>query len=262
MLKTQGLEHEIYGKGEPILFIHGSHVADSFLPLTREAILSDRYRLIRYHRRGFAGSDPYGGPFTIEEQAQEALALLQMLGVQRAHVIGHSYGAVIALQLACDAASVVGSLVLLEPPKTTEEIESTDDFLPMIEKYLSGDSVGAVDSFMAMVGGPDWRSEVQQTVPGGPEQAEKDAATFFDIEFPALENWVLSKEKARYISQPVLYILGAESDPIFVGAKQAFKSIVMQTEEVLLSGMNHLFMMRNPSMVAKPIAEFLKLHPI
>ena len=56
MLKAQGLEYEPHGEGEPVLLIHGSHVADSFLPLTREVVLADRYRLIRYHRRGFAGS--------------------------------------------------------------------------------------------------------------------------------------------------------------------------------------------------------------
>ena len=263
MLKAQGLEYEPQGgAGEPVLLIHGSHVADSFLPLTRETVLADRYRLIRYHRRGFAGSDHHAGPFSIEEHARDALALLQVLGVQRTHVIGHSYGAVTALQLACQAPSVVHSLVLLEPPKTTEEMGSLEVFAPLIAKYRSGDASGAVDSFMALVGGPDWRAEVQRTVPGGPEQAERDAATFFDIELPALGAWILSKEKASRISQPVLYVLGAESGPRFATAKQAFQSIAAHTEEVLLPGMNHLLMMRNPSIVAKPIADFLARHPL
>ncbi|WP_435547003.1 alpha/beta fold hydrolase [Desulfobacterium sp. N47] len=260
MLKTKGLEYEIQGDGEPVLLIHGSILADAFLPLTNEAILADRYKLIRYHRRGFAGSDPLKGAFSIEEQAQDALALLNVLGIQRAHVIGHSYGAVTALQLACQAPSVVHSLVLLEPPKTTEEPESMEEFEPLIEQFSSGDVIGAVDTFMAMVGGPEWRSEVQRTVPGGPEQAEKDAATFFDIEFPALGEWILDKDKASRISHPVLYLLGTESDPMFEKAKQAFKSIVTHTEEVLLPGINHLFMIRNPNHVAQPIADFLARH--
>jgi pimeloyl-ACP methyl ester carboxylesterase len=262
MLKAQGLEYEPHGEGEPVLLIHGSHVADSFLPLTREDVLADRYRLIRYHRRGFAGSDHHTGPFSIEEQARDALAVLQMLGVHRTHVIGHSYGAVTALQLACEAPSAVHSLVLLEPPKTTEEIGSLEMFAPLIAKYRSGDARGAVDSFMALVGGPDWTAEVQRTVPGGPEQAERDAATFFDVELPALGAWILSREKASRISQPVLYVLGAESGLHFDRAKQAFQSIATHTEEVLLPGMNHLLMMRNPGMVAKPIAGFLARHPL
>jgi pimeloyl-ACP methyl ester carboxylesterase len=130
MRKAAGLEYEVHGRGEPVLLIHGSHVADGFLPLAREAALTDRYRLIRYHRRGFAGSDRASAPFGIDGQAGDARALLQELDVGRAHVVGHSYGAVIALQLAVQAPSAVRSLALLEPPKTTEPMAAMDAFEP------------------------------------------------------------------------------------------------------------------------------------
>lgn len=262
MLKAQGLEYELHGEGEPVLLIHGSHVADALLPLTREAVLADRYRLARYHRRGFAGSDFPARPFSIAEQAQDALALLRVLDVPRAHVVGYSYGAVTALQLACEAPSAVHTLVLLEPPKTTEETGRSAVFAPLIARYRSGDATGAVDAFMALVGGPDWRAEVQRTVPGGPAQADTDARTFFDVELPALEAWMLSTEHARRISQPVLYVLGSESAPHFARAKQVFQAIVTHTEAVVLPGTNHLLMMRHPRLVAQPIADFLARHPL
>ena len=124
MLKAEGLEYEANGAGEAVLLIHGGHIADAFLPLMREAALADPYRLIRYRRRGFAGSDPHSGPFSIEQQAQDALALLKHLGVERAHLIGHSYGGAIAVQLAIEAPQVVHSLVLLEPAIFPAEIAS------------------------------------------------------------------------------------------------------------------------------------------
>ncbi len=37
MLKAEGLEYEANGDGEPVLMIHGALIADTFLPLTREA---------------------------------------------------------------------------------------------------------------------------------------------------------------------------------------------------------------------------------
>jgi pimeloyl-ACP methyl ester carboxylesterase len=262
MQKAKGLEYELHGEGQPVLLIHGSHVADAFLPLARETILTDRYQLIRYHRRGFAGSDPHTGPFSIAEQAQDALALLEALGVARAHVIGHSYGAVTALQLTCKAPSVVHSLVLLEPPKTTEGTGRFEVFEPLIAQHRSGDANGAVDAFMALVGGPDWRTEVQRTVPGGPEQAETDAATFFEVELPALGAWTFNADQARRLSQPVLYIVGSESGPHFDRAKEAFQSTVTQTEAVVLPGLNHLLPMRNPHVVAALIADFLARHPL
>ena len=77
MLKAEGLAYEVHGEGEAVLFIHGALVADMLLPLTREAVLADRYQLICYHRRGYGDSDPVAGPFSHAEQARDALALVK-----------------------------------------------------------------------------------------------------------------------------------------------------------------------------------------
>src|SRR5215204_639984 len=50
------LEYEERGAGEPVLLIHGGFLADAFAPVLAEPALTDRYRVISYHRRGFAGS--------------------------------------------------------------------------------------------------------------------------------------------------------------------------------------------------------------
>ena len=56
------LEYEVRGAGEPVVLVHGSHIADAFAPLLAEPTLTERYRLILYHRRGFAGSTHPDGP--------------------------------------------------------------------------------------------------------------------------------------------------------------------------------------------------------
>jgi acyl-CoA synthetase (AMP-forming)/AMP-acid ligase II len=66
------LEYEITGSGEPVLLIHGSHVAGSFKPLLAQPALTDEYMLIRYHRRGHLDSSPATGPVSIEQQAADA----------------------------------------------------------------------------------------------------------------------------------------------------------------------------------------------
>src|SRR5215211_5677151 len=58
------LEYEISGTGEPVLFIHGAFIADTFRLLLTEPALESRYQLILYHRRGYAGSDPLSGPIS------------------------------------------------------------------------------------------------------------------------------------------------------------------------------------------------------
>ena len=258
------LEYEIRGDGEPVLLIHGSHFAGSFLSLMDEPSLAS-YRLIRYYRRGFAGSTEHAGPFSIERQAADALALLQHLGVERAHVVGHSYGGVIALQLALDAPDVVHSLTLLEPaltmvPSGAKFAEET--MVPAMESYHAGDRVAAVETFMQeMVVGSEWRKEIARTVPGGPEQAVHDAETFFEVEVPALEQWEFDDAKAGEISQPLLYVLGSESLPMFEEGRDLVHSWFPRTEDHVVHGVAHSLQMEDPRSVAEAIADFLSRHP-
>lgn len=109
------LEYEVAGDGEPVVCIHGAFIADTFRPLLSEPGLAGRCRLILYHRRGYAGSGRASGHVSVARHAADCLALLRHLGIDRAHVVGHSYGGAVALQLALDTPSVVHSLALLEP---------------------------------------------------------------------------------------------------------------------------------------------------
>ena len=85
MLKAKGLEYEEHGQGEPVLLIHGAFISDALSLVAREAALTERHRAIWYRRRGYGGSDPVSAPFSIAEQAGDAQALLEYLGVEQAH---------------------------------------------------------------------------------------------------------------------------------------------------------------------------------
>lgn len=108
------LEFEVRGSGEPVLLID-MLIADCFVPLLTEPSLAGRYQLIRYHKRGWVGSTHTPPPVSMEDHAADAAALLDHLGVRRAHIAGHSTGASIAAQLALDFAEKVHTLTLLEP---------------------------------------------------------------------------------------------------------------------------------------------------
>jgi pimeloyl-ACP methyl ester carboxylesterase len=258
------LEYEVRGDGEPVLLIHGSHIAGALLPLMSEASL-ESYRLIRFHRRGFVGSTKHDGPCSVERQAADALALLQYLGVKRAHIAGHSYGGVIAMQLAVDAPDVVHSLVLLEPalvkvPSGAEFAKET--VAPSMERYHAGDCVGAVDTFLKGVSGANWRDDTARTVPGGPDQAERDAATFFEVEMPSLGQWKFDDAEAKQISQPILHVLGSKSGALFKEGRNLVHSWFPQSEDHLVQGVMHGLQIEDPRSVASGIANFLHRHPI
>lgn len=266
------LEYDVQGEGEPVLLIHGSVIAASYVPIMGAPALAG-YRLIRYHRRGYAGStkpDP-GAPVSIREQSADAIALLRDLSIERAHVVGHSYGAVIALQLALDAPQVVHSLTLLEPAKVGF-VPSGPDFAkqtiePALARYRAGDRNGALDVFMRNVVGANWKSALAYAIPGSPEQAERDVRTLFEIELPALGEWEFDMQKARTLSQPILHVVGSESLPIFHESRKVLHSWLPlpQLEDLTVPGAAHgLHQMggRHSTAVAHGIATFLHRHPI
>ena len=83
------------------------------------------------------------------------------LGIPRAHIAGHSYGAAIALQWALDAPEEVQSLALLEAP-LVNTIPSGPGFWEGVasvrrDMYEPGDKVGATDAFLTAAVGPDYR---------------------------------------------------------------------------------------------------------
>jgi pimeloyl-ACP methyl ester carboxylesterase len=264
MLKAKGLEYEANGTGEAVLLIHGALVADAFVPLMREPALADRYRLIRYRRRGHGGSDPVSGVCSLAQQAQDAAALMTALGVERTHVVGHSGGGAIAVQLAIDAPDLVHTLVVLEPAIMAPDVIASfvEGAAPVREAYRSGDVAKALDLWMSAVSAADWRSVVANTAPGAAELAAKDAPTFFELELPTLSEWVFDRDQTRRLTQPILYVLGGESGPLFEAGRQHFRSLMPHTEEVVVPGVNHLMQVRDPKLVAAPIVEFLSRHPV
>ena len=257
------LEYEARGAGEPVVLINGSHIADTFAPLMTEPVLRDRLRLIRYHRRGFAGSSRLDGPLPISRQAADCRALLRHLGVQRAHVVGHSYGGAIALQLALDAPEAVRSLSLLEPalmavasgPKLLEQMG------PVFQMYEAGDKAAAVDAFLEAVCGRGYRASLDGALPGALEQAVADADTFFRVEMPALQEWTFSGEDAARIKLPVLAVLGADSDAGWPGFGEGHDLLLEwfpEAKPFVLPRATHLLQVQNPRDMAQGLAAFLE----
>ena len=255
------LEYEVLGAGEPVLLID-MLLADCFLPLLSEPVLADRYQLIRYHKRGWVGSTHTPAPVSIADHAADAAALLDHLGVRRAHIVGHSTGASIAVQVALDHPEAVHTLTLLEP--TMLSVPSGEAFLeqagPAFEAYASGDHSGAFAMFVSVASGLDWttcRALLEERVPGVVTQSIKDADTFFGIELASLADWAFGVEQAATIHLPVLSVLGAETQPLWVEVAAFLRSSLPYVEECTIDGVGHLLQIQGPEPVARGIAEFL-----
>ena len=260
------LEYEVRGAGEPVLLID-MLIADCFVPLLPEPALARDYQLIRYHKRGWVGSTHTPPPVSIGEHAADAAALLEHLGVRRAHIAGHSAGASIGAQLALDHPEKVHTLTLLEP--TLVSLPLGDAFLkaagPVFEAYGGGDHSGAFAMFVAAASGLDWeacRALLEDRIPGVVAQSIKDADTFFGVELPAVAQWTFGPEQAAAIHRPVLSVIGAETQPLWVEIAGFLRSSLPQVEELTVEGVGHLLQIQRPEPVARGMAQFLTRHSI
>ena len=118
--------YETHGSGQPLVMIHGGlgggegcaqmmeHHADQ---------LSASFQVIAYDRRAAGRSETPAGGYSIPNFTRDLHALLEHLGIERAHVLGTSAGGPIALQFALDHPGMTRSLLLINTMTYVQESE-------------------------------------------------------------------------------------------------------------------------------------------
>lgn len=258
------LEFETRGSGEPVVLIQTALVADELLRLADQSPLRDHYQLIVYRRRGYGGSSPVRGPGSVARDAKDCRDLLNLLEVEHAHVVGVSYSAAVALQLALTTNTPVHTLTVIEPPplyvsKAEEFVAANNELLQLHRTF--GASY-ALDNFLTRLMGRNWREDLEEKVPSAVEQVERDATTFFETDIPALLTWEFSREAADLIRQPTLHIGGTNSGPWFAEVREQMLDWLPAPEDVLIDGADHNLAATHPTRIAQEIAEFISRYPI
>lgn len=106
------LRYEMSGAGPPVLFLNGLGSRATHWAYQRRA-LESRYRVITFDGRGGGHDDVPGQPGDIIcQMADDAFALLDHLGIERAHLVGPSMGSLIAQEMALRRPDRVRSLTL------------------------------------------------------------------------------------------------------------------------------------------------------
>ena len=176
-LDTEGLRlyYETYGSGEPLLLLHGGvlNVELAFADLI--PTLAERHRVIALDQQAHGRSSDSEREITLAGLARDARALLDHLGVDRAHVLGHSMGAAVALELAIRHGDRLLSVVPVsatvrptgmhpdlaspEAMAASTRMPTRDDFVAMQNSYAQLSSTpGGFDALMAkMQGGQEFQ---------------------------------------------------------------------------------------------------------
>ena len=261
------LTYELRGSGDPVVLIHWGVGVAWAEPLLAEPALAGHHRLLGYHRAGFGESSPIEGPISMADHAEHCRLLMRHLGIERAHIVGHSSSAVIALQLALDAPDAVHTLAVMESarpvPPTEAQAEFVREFVePAVARYRAGDKAAGVDTFFRGVFGPGYRRRLEDGLPGAFDRAVADADAFFTQELPALQRWSFTREDASRITQPVLAVLGEKTAPTFPERRDLLLAWLPNVEPFDLPGATHLLHLQAPRALAESLAAFYARHPL
>jgi pimeloyl-ACP methyl ester carboxylesterase len=260
------LEYELRGAGEPVVLIHWGVAAAWAQPLLEAAALAGHHRLLHYHRAGFGGSDRLPGPITMADHASHCARLMRRLGIESAHIVGHSSSAAIALQLALDEPRAVLTLTLMEPARPVPATEVQQAFLrevvaPAVQAYRAGDAPGAVDAWFRGVFGAGYREGLERALPGALQQAIADADAFFAQELLALQGWSFTEDDARRIEQRVLLVAGSRTTVAFRERVELLASWLPRVETCELPDATHLLHLENPRGMAEAMTSFYARRP-
>jgi pimeloyl-ACP methyl ester carboxylesterase len=249
------LTYELREGGDRIVLVHASPFVSWYVPLVEQLT---GFSTLRYRRRLATSGDGTYRPLTVAEDAAICATLMDHVGWRAAHVVGHSYGALVALQLAIDAPEQVRSVALLEPAargiSSSEQVAAA--LAPVFAAYRSGDKVGAVDRFLRHACGDGYRAVLDRAIPGAFGEALGEADLFFQGEMPAVQQWSFGPGDAERVTQPVLNVLGAQSVPRFVEGSELIQSWFPQAERLSVPDAGHLMMVQNAAGLARGLSDF------
>jgi pimeloyl-ACP methyl ester carboxylesterase len=262
------LEYELAGSGDPVLFIHGAFIADSFQPLLNQSALAD-YQLITYRRRGYGGSSRTAGPMTGQAQAADCRALLGYLELEQAHVVGHSFGGCIALELALESPELVHSLVLLEPALMVGGSSQAyrEALLDSARRYRAEGAQAVMEEFFRARWPSYTQAALESVLPAGLQQALADTPATFELDI-GLVDWRFGEAEARRISQPALVVLGEDSPKLHPRFEETYQSLLTwlpNAEGFVLPEATHFLQLETPRAaagLAAAMADFYGHHPL
>ena len=245
------VEFEVVGTGDPVALLHARPFVSWYGPLV--AALAE-HAVLWYRRTVAPGRTGFG----LGDDADVCARVLDHVGFDRPHVVGHSYGGCLALELARRTAVAPRSIALLEP--ATSGLLAPDEAMaglaPLMELYRSRGADVALEQFLGLVVGPDAAERLERLVPTARDDAAANADQFFRIELPALARWDVGPDDFRLGDMPVLNIRGADTDARFVKAAEIIDTWFPQAARYLLPDAGHLLMAERPAETAERLERF------
>jgi 3-oxoadipate enol-lactonase len=255
---TGDIYYEVMGKGEPLVLIHGGAL-DHRMWDDQFELFAENYRVVRYDVRGHGLTrSPYGAHTDYEELR----ALLDHLGIERAHLMGLSLGGRIVIDFAIEHPERVLKLIPVAPgisgyefnaepeQRCTQEIRAAfaaADFERAAEAFLDGWTVGPKRRPEEVDEG--FRTRVLALIRENMRPG-KDFGYMVEADPPALG-------RLAEIQAPTLVIVGDLDMPGILEIAGRIDSEVKDSKKVVIKGAAHTLNMEKPEKFNKAVLEFL-----
>jgi pimeloyl-ACP methyl ester carboxylesterase len=258
---TAQLYYDVHGDGEPLILIPGL-AAGRWIWFKQIQQLSEQFRVITFDPRGVGLSPLNSDHLTIPMLADDVAELLRVLGIERAHVLGASFGGFVAQEFALAHPEMTSTLVLActsfggpghVPPalETLTALASMEGF--NTEERVRRNLLPAFAPDFAR----EYPEEIEQvvrlrlasSVAEEGYRAQLTAAVGFNAE-----------PKLGTIKAPTL-VLSGDSDAIVpVQNSRNLASKIPRAELRIVEGGSHLFFIEHPEEFNRIVVEFLVLN--
>jgi pimeloyl-ACP methyl ester carboxylesterase len=235
--------YEVYGDGSPLVLLHGGvmTIELDFAALLPELVT--RHTVIAVELQGHGRTADTGRAITPAALASDVVGLLDHLGIDRAHVLGHSLGGGVALELAVShpdrVRSVVPMSITVRPDGTHEEI--TDP-----SKHATSTRMPTPQDFADM-------TEAYKRLSPHPEHFDDFVAMLSGVA-SQLEGW--TDEQLAGVTAPTLLMIG-DHDFTTVEHGALMLRLIPGSQLAVLPGTTHMTITRRPDLIIPMLTAFL-----
>jgi len=239
------------GDGPPVILGHG-FLMDHEMFAPQVAALAPTYRVITWDERGFGATEYDGQPFSYWDSANDCLALLDHLGIDRAVVGGMSQGGFLSLRVALTAPERVRALILLDTEAGLPDAETMAGEDQMGETWFA---VGPVDELAGAVANLIIADEAENAKWIAKWQARDKE--LLRQPFACLHGREDLHDRLGEITCPALVVHGTEDTAIPMDKAERLAAGLSGAGEVVKVAGAHAANLTNPEPVNEAILAFL-----
>ena len=241
------------GHGPPLVLVHGM-TADHTRWKPVLPMLEMYFTVYAMDRRGRGGSGDAPG-YEMAREIEDVTMLVDSIG-KPAFLLGHAYGAIVALEAAMSTPNV-RKLVLYEPPIGTGAAMQPGVIDRMNDLLTAGDREGVVTTFFRdVVGTPDDDLRMLRSLPNWP--ARVAAAHTIFRELLGSDTYRFKGSRFAGFHAPTLLLIGGESPPHFRDAAKTVHAAIPTAHVAVLEGQRHAAMNTAPELFLRQVIGFLQ----